>query len=302
METVLITGGSGLIGRHLCTLLKAKGYDVILLSRSKKANAKFESFYWDIEKKIIELAAIEKADYIIHLAGAGLADKRWSKKRKQEIVDSRVLSTELLFDKIKNRPHPLKAFISTSAIGYYGAISSDKIFTENDAPNCDFLGMVCQLWEQTADKFSEINIRTVKIRTGVVLTSKGGALAKMKMPVQLGLGSDLGSGKQYLPWIHIDDLCGIYLKAIKDKNMNGSYNAVAPEHITNHDATKTLAHTLHKPFFAPSIPAFLFKILYGKMADVLLKGSRVSSEKICKAGYRFLFPKYKQALTNLFID
>lgn len=300
MVTILISGGTGLIGRHLCKKLKEKGYGVAILSRTSKQDADIPSYYWNLEKKEIEKEALETPDYIIHLAGANIGDKRWTNKRRQLIIDSRVKTCGLIFDKIKESRIKLKAFISASAVGYYGAITSDKIFTEIDPAANDFLGETCKLWEQSADRFNELGIRTVKIRTGVVLTKHGGALAKMVTPIKIGIGSALGNGRQYLTWIHINDLCGIYIKAIEDAQMHGAYNAVTPDHKTNRDFMRTLARVLKKPFWFPDIPSIVLKIMFGKMSEMFLKGSRVSSDKIRKAGYNFLFPDLESALTDLF--
>ena len=299
MATILITGGTGLVGRHLCRKLKEKGYNISILSRANKQDTEIPTYVWDIDNKEIEKEAIETADYVIHLAGANIGDKRWTSKRRQLIIDSRVKTGELIFDKTKESKIKLKAFISASAIGYYGTITSDKIFCEADPPSNDFLGGTCRQWEQSAGRFEELGIRTVKIRTGVVLTKQGGALAKMITPVKIGIGSAIGNGKQYLPWIHIDDLCGIYIKAIEDTQMNGTYNAVAPDQKTNRDFTRILARVLKKPFWFPDVPAIAMKIMFGKMSEILLKGSRVSSDKINAAGYNFLFPVLENALTDL---
>jgi len=299
MVTILISGGTGLVGRHLCKKLKEKGYSVAILSRTRKQDTDIPTYAWDLDKKEIEKEAIETAGYIIHLAGANIGDKRWTTKRKQLIIDSRVKTGQLIFDKIKENKNKLQAFISASAIGYYGTITSDKIFRETDPPSNDFLGETCRQWEQSADRFEELGIRTVKIRTGVVFTKQGGALAKMITPVKMGIGSAVGNGRQYLPWIHIDDLCGIYIKAIEDTQMNGAYNAVAPDQKTNRDFTKTLARVLKKPFWFPKVPAIVMKIIFGRMSEMLLKGSRVSSDKIKTAGYYFLFPDLESALTDL---
>jgi uncharacterized protein len=299
MATILITGGTGLIGNYLSRFLKEKGYTVALLSRSDKHSEEFPVHFWDINKQIIDPEAIATADYIIHLAGENIGEKRWTEERKKTIIDRRILSTQLLFDAVSKSEHKPQTFISASAIGYYGTINSDTIFKETDAPANDFLGKTCQLWEQAADKFQALGIRTVKIRTGVVLTSHGGALEKMVAPVKMGIGSALGNGRQYMPWIHINDLCGIYLKAIEDAQLQGAYNAVAPESITNKEFTRTLAHVLKKPFIFPNVPAITLKILLGEMATILLNGSRVSSDKIQEAGYIFRFPTLEKAFKNL---
>lgn len=301
METVLISGGSGLIGAHLSKKLIAKGYRVGVLSRSSGQDGDVQRYVWEIEKGEIEKGAIESADYIIHLAGAEIAEKRWTKKRKQEIVDSRVKTGQLIFDKVKESTHRPKAFISASATGYYGAVTSDKIFSETDPPARDFLGETCRLCERSAERFEEIGIRVVKIRTPPVLTGQGGVLEKILIPVRLGIGSAIGKGDQYFPWIHIDDLCGIYIKAIEDIQMRGAYNAAAPEHKTNRDFIKTLARVLHKPFWFPAVPAFVIKIILGKASEIILEGSRISSDKIRAAGYEFLYHDLEEALKNLFV-
>ncbi|MEI8202539.1 MAG: TIGR01777 family oxidoreductase [Bacteroidota bacterium] len=300
MVTVLVSGGNGLIGQHLCQRLMEKGYNVGVLSRTKnKSDAKISNYYWDIDKQEIEKEAIETADYIIHLAGENIGEKRWTSKRKKKILESRHASAKLIIEKVNESNHKPKAFISASAIGYYGAITSDHIFIETDSPAQDFLGETCRKWEEIADEFKELGIRTVKLRTGVVLSKHGGALAKMMSPIRMGIGSTLGTGRQYMPWIHIEDLCNIYIKAIEDEKMQGAYNAVAPEHKTNLEFTKSLAQTLDKPFWFPAIPSFVLKIIFGKMSVMMLKGSRVSSGKITNAGFNFRFPDLKSALKDL---
>ena len=299
MDTILISGGNGLIGRHLSGKLKGKGYHVILLSRSRNPDADVPAYFWDPEKSEIDPEAIAHCDYIIHLAGAGIGDKRWGRNRKELIVNSRVKTGRLLFDAVQENRNKLKAFITSSAIGYYGSVTSDKIFYETDPPSDDFLGKTCRQWEKTADLFEESGIRAVKIRTGVVLARQGGALARMLTPVKMGFGSSLGNGKQYMPWIHMDDLCGIYIRALENTKMTGAYNAVAPEYTTNRDLMMTLAHILHKPFWFPNIPAVMLKMLFGEMSEILLEGSRVSSEKVRKAGFVFQFPDLEKALEDL---
>lgn len=299
METVLITGGSGLIGKHLSKKLGEKGYKVTLLSRKKDNSFNFPVYSWDPEKNLIDTEAVQSADYIIHLAGAGIGDKRWSEKRKKLITESRIKTGELIFKKVRDTGTKLKAFISASGISYYGTTTSEKIFRETDPPAEDFLANVCLHWEQMADRFEEYGIRTVKLRTGIVLAEKGGTLGRMITPVKLGIGSPLGSGRQYLPWIHIEDLCDIYIRAIEDSNMSGVYNAVTPQHTTNRNFMELLAKVLGKPFFAPSVPSFLMRLLFGEMSEILLNGSRISSEKIISSGYTFIFPDLRNALKNL---
>jgi uncharacterized protein (TIGR01777 family) len=299
METILITGGTGLIGRQLCEKLKEKGYVVTILSRTSKKDGTYPTYAWNLDKKEIDKESLKLADCIIHLAGANLGEKRWTAKRKKLIIDSRVQTGQLIFEKTKEINNKVKVLISASAVGYYGTITSDKIFSETDKPSNDFLGDVCRQWEQSIDKFEELGLRVVKIRTGVVLTKQDGALSKMSRPVKVGLGSAIGNGKQYIPWIHIDDLCNIYIKAIEDIQMNGVYNAVAPDYKTNSDFNQIMAHILHRPLWIPNIPALVIKLIFGNMSEILLKGSRVSSEKIIKAGYQFKFPDLESALVDL---
>ncbi len=299
METVLVSGGNGLIGRHLCRRLKDKGYNVAILSRKSFPGQEYIPVHWDPANKKIVPEAVAMADYIIHLAGAGIGDRRWSEKRKQEIINSRVDSAQLLYEAVTANPGKLKAFVSSSATGYYGAYTSEAIYQESSPPAGDFLGETCRLWEEAALCFERMGIRTVRIRTGVVLTRQGGALAKMAALTRFGLGSPLGSGRQYLPWIHVDDLCGIYLKALEDPGMRGAFNAVAPYHVTNREFFSALAAAYKKTLWLPRVPAFALKLLFGEMAAVLLEGSRVSSEKIRAEGYSFLFPDLKKALEDL---
>jgi uncharacterized protein len=299
METVLITGASGLISQHLTPLLQHKGYRVIHLSRKAGHVNGVETFTWNVEQRTIDDQAVKQADYIVHLAGTAIADKKWTEERKQEIISSRTESTRLLHESILRSNKKLKAFVSASAIGFYGAMTTDKIFTEQDAPADDFMGTCCRLWEESSEPISQKGIRTVKIRVGIVLSEKDGALAKMLAPVKLGIGSALGTGRQYMPWIHIDDMTGIFLKAIEDENMQGIYNGVSPEHITNKEMMSSIAKVEHKPFFFPNVPSFILRLLFGKMAEMFLEGSRVSPAKIEKAGYVFKFRKLEDALKNV---
>lgn len=299
MTNILITGGAGVVGQQLTKTLINKGYSVAVLSRTKQQDSSIKTYTWDIEKGEIEQEAIDTADFIIHLAGANIGEKRWTAKRKQLILDSRVKSTQLIYSKISTSNTKLKAFISASATGYYGAITTAKIFSETDPPATDFLGDTCMQWEASADAIQHIGIRTVKIRTGIVLSKKGGALEKLAMTVNTGFGSPIGSGKQYMPWIHIDDLCNIYLRAIEDQLMQGAYNAVSPEHTTNKEFIKTLATVLNKPCWFPNVPGILLKLLLGNMSDIVLKGSRVSSAKIIKAGYQFQYTNLTAALKDV---
>ena len=292
---VLITGGSGLIGRRLSFLLKSRGYEVRILSRSNSLKNNYKTFVWNVSEQYINDSAFEGLNHIIHLAGAGIADKRWSEKRKKEIIASRVASTNLLYNTVKRLKTPLNSFISASATGYYGAITSETIFEEKDKPAKDFLGKVCSLWEDSIFQFNEIKIRTVALRTGIVLSKDGGALKKMKTPII----TSLGNGKQYMPWIHIDDLCELYIKAIEDEQFKGAFNAVSPEHISNLSFSKKISKIFNYPFLALGAPSLILQIVFGEMSTIILNGSRISANKIKQAGFKFKFENLEKALKNL---
>lgn len=296
-EIVLITGASGAIARTLSKKLENE-YSIRFLTRKKEADNEFE---WDLENQIIDEKAFENVSHIIHLAGANISEKRWTDDRKKELISSRVDSAKLILNTLKKKNLKLKSFISASGINYYGTKTTDQIFNENDASGNDFLSEVVVVWEKAADEFKVENIaeRVVKIRTAVVLSKTEGALEKMMTPIKFGIGSPLGSGKQYMPWIHIDDICSIYEFALKNPEVEGSFNASAPEHTTNENLTKLIAQVLKKPLFIPNVPAFILKLIFGELADALLEGSRASSEKIQKAGFEFKFPNLKIALEDL---
>jgi len=292
-ETILITGASGLIGQHLSVLLKSKGYRVLSLSRNPKGE---DCFRWDLEQGFVDPEALRQTDRIVHLAGAGIGDKRWTKDRKEEILNSRVQSCELVFQKCLELGIQLKSFVSASAVGYYGY---GKPFTEEDSVGQGFLATVCKQWEQAADRFQDAGVRTVKIRTGIVLAADGGILPQMALPVRLGLGSAIGDGKQVIPWIHIKDLCHIYLQAIQNESWQGAYNAVVPESVDNREFTKVLAGVLHKPFWPVSIPAFPIRWLLGERSELLLKGNQVRSVRL--SGDSIFFEDLVSALTDLYL-
>jgi uncharacterized protein (TIGR01777 family) len=298
-KNVLISGGSGFIGKHLTNLLIGNGYSVSILSRSDKQNTKDITYYkWDITTRFIEEEAVIKADYILHLAGENIAEKPWTAKRKEEILQSRERSIQLIYDVLKKNNKKLDAFVSASGVGIYGAIDGEQICTENTPPENDFLGSTCQKWESAADTIEDLQIRVVKIRTGLVLGKEDGFLKKLIPIFKMRLGSTLGSGKQYMPWIHVDDLCAIYLEAIKNSNMTGAYNAAVFDNTTNAVFSKTLAKVYGYSIWLPNVPAFLIKLALGEMAQIILKGRRVSSEKIEKTGFQFRYNNLEEALRD----
>jgi len=298
-SSVLISGGSGLIGRYLTTSLMDAGYQVSHLSRNTVKGRGAKVFMCNPDKRIIDPNAFKGIDFVINLAGANIGEKRWTKKRKEEIRKSRVDSTRFLHDVVIDKGIRLKAFISASAAGIYGSVTSDKIFSENDLPSTDFLGTTCRLWEEAAELFESSGIRTVIVRTAVVLEKSDSALSKLMRPGKYGFLIQAGNGHQYMPWIHINDLCNIYLKALEDSEIKGSYNAVAPQHVTHKDFIHVLAKVMKVPVLFLPVPDFILRVALGEMSDVILKGSRVSSEKIMNKGYRFLFNNLEDALNNI---
>jgi uncharacterized protein len=304
MKTVLITGGTGLVGKALAKTLLAKGYKVIILSRSISEKNEFENLSyagWDVEKKEIDTAAVSTADYIVHLAGAGVVAKKWTAVYKKEIVESRTESSRLIINTLKNNENKVKAVISASAIGWYGADTEPvTAFQETDAADNGFLGQTCMLWEKSIEPVTDLNKRLVKLRTGIVLSNNGGALAEFKKPVRFGIAAILSNGKQMVSWIHIDDLCRIFIAAIENETMHGVYNAVAPLPVSNKTLTLTLAQIMKGKFYIPVyVPAFVLKILMGNRSIEVLKSATVSCKQIMETGFEFNFNTIETALVNL---
>ena len=307
METILITGGTGLIGKELTKVLLEKGFAVIILSRSPdtstSTNPQLSYAAWDIKQQTIDSSAIGKANYIIHLAGASVAEKRWTEKRKKEILDSRVKSSALLVDVINKFGNNLKAVISSSAIGFYGADnfsnSNSPKFSESDLPANDFLGSACKVWEESIEPVATLGKRLVKLRTGIVLSNDGGALKEFVKPLKFGLATILGNGKQMISWIHIRDLVNMFLYALENEKVNGPYNAVAPNPVSNKELILQLAKKRDKFFIPFYVPSFILKIVLGEMSIEVLKSAKVSSAKIEGTGFKFLYPTIETAIKNL---
>jgi uncharacterized protein len=298
-KNVLITGGTGFIGRYLTEILLKKGYTVSILSRNVIQDTDKVSYYiWDVTAQKIEEQAILNADFIIHLAGENIAEKRWTAKRKQAILNSRIQSTHLIYETLKKNNKKIEAFVSASGIGYYGAINGGGICTESTLPANDFVGKVCEDWENSADLMVSLGIRTVKIRTGLVLGKNEGILKELAPIFRRGLGSALGSGKQYMPWIHVYDLCMMYIEAIENEKMIGPYNATINDSTTNLIFSRSLAKTFGYLIWLPKVPSFLIRFALGERACILLTGRRVSSDKVKKLGFRFQFKNLQQALKN----
>lgn len=303
MATVLITGGTGMIGSALTNELLNRNHDVIVLTRSpeKYSNTSRLSYVkWDTEKQTIDGDAVTKADFIIHLAGEAIADKRWTTKRKRQIAESRVNGSALLVKALRENVNNVKAVVSASGIGWYGWQMSDAPFEETDPAAEDFLGATCKEWEASIDPVISLGKRLVKFRTGIVLSKEGGAMKEFKKPLRFGIASILGNGKQVMSWIHIDDLVRLYIFAIESERVNGVYNAVAPHPATNKKFIIQLARTMRGRFYVPIfVPSFILKTIYGELSVEVLKSAAVSCKKIKGEGYHFLYPSLTAALHHV---
>ncbi|MBP6687642.1 MAG: TIGR01777 family oxidoreductase [Lacibacter sp.] len=301
MATICITGGTGLIGNALAQYLSAKGHAIIILSRSpKNSNQSLISYrQWNPENGTIDEKAITETDFIIHLAGAGVADKRWTNRRKEEIRKSRVDGSALIVKALAELPNKVQAVVSSSAIGWYGP-DNKNAFIETDPAYQDFLGSTCEEWEKSIEPVTQSGKRLVKLRTGIVLSNDGGAFVEFKKPLRFGLAAVLGSGKQIVSWIHINDLVRMYEYAIENSQLNGTYNAVAPAPVSNKDLTLALATKIRgRAFITIPVPAIALKIVLGEMSIEVLKSATVSADKIRQSGFQFLYPSLDAALNEL---
>lgn len=297
-KKILITGATGLVGSALKKLLLSKNYDVNTLSRKPENEA--NAYKWDVYKQEIDSRCLDGVEAIVHLAGEGVANKNWTEERKQQIIDSRVKSTELLYKTIAaNKNHQVKSFISSSAVGYYGDCG-DEILTEDSANGFGFLAKCCYLWEKSVDEGKKHSLRVVKVRTGIVLSKNGGALPQLDLPVKLFAGSAIGTGKQWVPWLHIEDMVAIYFEALENTKMEGSYNACAPFPVTNKGLTQAIAKQLHRPFWPIKVPKKALEILMGERTEAILMSSNTSAQKLLDAGYIFKYTQLKDALKNIY--
>ena len=282
---ILITGGSGLIGRALRKALEANEYPVAILTR--KSDPGIRAYRWDPAGGQIDPEAMEFADVIIHLAGENISGKRWTEEQKNRIRESREAATSLLQKSIERASSKPYRMIAASAIGYYGSETSDHIFSEEDRPGQDFLAETVVEWEKSSLAIAQSGPEVTVLRIGMVLSPQGGVLAKIIKPVQFGLATRLGTGKQWFPWISMEDLVRIF-EFVLEKNPSGTvFNAVAPGPVMNRDLMKKLASALNRPMFMPPAPELALRFYLGEMADIVLKGSRVSPEKIIRAGFQF---------------
>ncbi|MFM6926642.1 MAG: TIGR01777 family oxidoreductase [Ferruginibacter sp.] len=303
-QTVLITGGTGLVGKALTKALVQKGYRVIIVSRSTHGKTSSDSVSfasWDVRKQLIDLQALQSADHIIHLAGAGVVEKKWTGAYKKEIVESRTESSRLIIETLQRNPNKVKTIVSASAIGWYGA-DKDPVqpFTEQAIADDSFLGNTCRLWEQSIEPVESLGKRLVKFRIGIVLSNDGGALAEFKKPLNVGVAAILGNGRQIVSWIHIDDLCSLFIAGIENVALSGSYNAVAPNPVSNKTLTITLAKAMKRRFYIPlHVPSFVLKLMMGQRSIEVLKSATVSCEKVLQSGFAFSYNTIAAALENL---
>ena len=303
METVIVTGGTGLIGRALSKFLETRGFQVIILTRNPKEHRSFTPGIgyaaWNVEEQTINEEAIRQASFIIHLAGAGVVDKPWTAKRKKEIIESRTQSSALLVKAMNLIPNQIKSVVSASAIGWYKSrISGQSI--ESEPPDEGFLGETCRLWENSIQPVNEMGRRLVILRTGIVLSRDGGAFPEFAKPVKYGIAGVLGDGKQIISWIHIDDLCRIYLEAMTNPAWSGIYNAVSPNPVSNKNFTLELAKKMKGSFFIQvPVPHFILQLKMGSRSEEVLKSSNISSNKINEKGFQFIYPTFDAALQDL---
>ncbi|MCC5937587.1 MAG: TIGR01777 family oxidoreductase [Lunatimonas sp.] len=296
MNRILITGGSGLVGGEITRLLEQEGKEVAWLSRSPNENSQ-KSFFWDIEKQELDADALTWCDGIIHLAGTGVAEKRWTAERKRQILQSRILSTLLLYDSLEKLASKPKAFISASAVGYYGFDTGEVLQREDSLPGMDFLASVVKKWEGETEKIATLGIRTAILRIGIVLAKGGGALPEMLKPP---VAAPLGHGRQYLSWIHVRDLARMFLHALEHSHVQGVFNAVGPHPATNAALTKAAAKAAGKPFVPIGVPGFALKLVLGEMAQMVLGGNKVSSAKIEATGFAYTYADLPSALAAIY--
>jgi uncharacterized protein len=296
IKRILLCGGTGFVGSHLSEAFRSKNYEVHILSRHPNNE---NQFYWNPGKNEMDEKAINEVDCIINLAGANIGTKRWTSKRKKEILDSRVKSNELLFEKLKGAQHRVKLFISPSAVGYYGD-SGERWMDENEKAGTDFLADVCRQWEDAVRKMETLNMRVVILRTGVILDKKEGALPVMALPVKLFAGTPVGNGRQFISWIHIDDIVKLYEKIIEDETLRGIYNATSSNPVSNKAFTCSLAKALHRPFWNIAVPASILKLILGEKGEIVTKGQRVSNKKIRSTGFQFQYDDIETAMRAIY--
>jgi uncharacterized protein (TIGR01777 family) len=296
----LVTGATGFIGKRLLRRLERRVVLTRDAEKAKKTLAEFNAsiYEWDADRDPAPLVAFDGVDAVFHLAGDPVAEGRWTEAKKQRIRDSRIMGTRRLVDTLAALEHKPSVLVSGSAVGWYSD-RGDETLTERAQPGSDFLADVCVGWEREAMRATELGIRVVTVRTGVVLGQGGGALAKMLTPFRLGAGSPLGSAKQYMPWIHVDDLVDMMIFAAENKSLAGPMNGTAPNPVTNYEFTKTLGKVVGMPTFMPAIPGFMVKLMFGEFGDILLHSQKVQPQAALESGFKFTYPQLEGALRNI---
>ncbi|MGI4831953.1 MAG: TIGR01777 family oxidoreductase [Janthinobacterium lividum] len=299
---VLITGGTGLIGQRLAELLIDNGHEVALLTREPGKSSHYKLFGWDPQAGTIDEAAVRYADWVVNLAGSSVAEGKWTAERKQEILRSRLDGLDLLYRELQQPGHHVRTLLSASAIGIYGDRGDELLFEDSPtaAPADDFLADVVLQWEAAARRIGELGLRVVLPRIGIVLSPEGGALVPIAKTVRYGAGAPLGSGRQYMSWIHIEDLGRLLVQMLEADAWHGAYNAVAPHPATNKELTETLAQVMHRPLLLPKVPAFGLKLAMGEMSEIVLGSQRVSSRKAESMGFRYEYPQLRAALESFY--
>lgn len=296
---ILITGATGVIGKKLVKVLSEKGHEISILSRKPSNMKNVKVFLWDVYKQQIDPACLTGVDTIIHLAGEGIADKKWTAERKKQLIDSRVMSAQLLHNLIKESNATVQDFISASAVGYYGDCG-DEILTEESPDGDGFLAVCCKQWEAAVDQGKSLGLRVVKLRIGFILAKGEGALPALDKPIRLFAGSGLGTGKQWVPWVHIDDIAEMFVQSVEHPEMEGAYNACAPFPVSNLTLTKAIAKQLHRPVWPVKVPAAVLKLILGEMSIVALISNNASAQKVLDTGFKFKYLQLEEALSDIY--
>lgn len=298
-KKILITGATGMIGRKLIHSLQKAGHTISILSRNKVDIYGVKSYIWDVDQGQIDPQCMSDTDTIIHLAGENIASKKWTEKRKQQIINSRVLSTQLLYKTIKESNANVKTFISASAVGYYGDCG-EEILTEESAAGFGFLAECCKHWEDAVDQGKSLSLRIVKFRIGFILAKGEGALSSLEKPIKFFVGAALGTGKQWIPWVHIDDIVSMFINAVENPRFHGAYNACAPFPVTNLTLTKSIAHQLRRPVWPLNVPETILKLILGEMSEVIFISTNTSAQKLLSTDFKFQFTRLEDALSDIY--
>ncbi len=299
---ILITGGSGLVGSYLTSLLYEAGHEVVHTSRKRYDHPQARVFEWDLNRMTMEDGALDGVDAVVNLAGAGVADARWSEHRKRVILESRTKALQLLHQEISKLDQKPKTLVSASGVGFYGSVPFDQISKEDDEPGDTFLAEVCLQWEKEAFKLARLGMNVSALRIGIVLDRFHGALAKLAQPIKWFAGAPLGSGRQMMPWVHVHDLSRMFRFLIENPEHHGVYNAVGLDAKTNSGFTRAVAKVLKRSILLPNVPSLVMKMMLGEMAQIVLDGNAVSNQKILDAGFQFEYATLEEALQEIYSE